>query len=822
MRRKFTNVGRANAKWTESYGMNKAFVAALLQMLCFANAIPSQTKNTSYDTEWHSLQTLLGQIHGVSTSPPANLLSSKYTSGALMGNGDIGVVAGDTSEEQQSFYFGKSDFWGAGAHYEGLRDLSLVEHDRPDCNWGCRVSILSLGRMNISSPAAGSGVHGDYRVDQDILHARVDTTLDLGGAVVHLRSWTADGVNTFVTEISSDRGNGADLPIQVSLTMPVPGSSPVGSFPVTAGAHDGVIWVTRENAATGQEDYKARAAIAVHIVGALGIRTETGPVSANAIFTLKKGAPVWIATVFESDGRMGLDGPATAEIAHAAFVRARNTTRARIGQLEQAHLAWWKQFWLKSYVQVHDRVLEDYYYGALYALGSATRPGKLAPSLFGGFITTEDVAWGGLYFMNYNEEAPFYGAFSSNHAELAEPYIKMVEAQIPWQRNLTAAAGYKGISYERTFSPFTVLAKPPAPVPIALTKQYKNLPSDQKSNATFSFLPAIQYYEYTQSNTFLKTELYPALRQLDAFWRDFAVHNASGKHWEFDHSSAHEGGDDVNPNLDIGFARRVENELIVTSKVLGVDAEMRPVWQSFLDKLSNYPTGIVNGKRVYLIAASIKNPHENHGLFEPGDQPINLEGLVFPGENLSIGGDQQQLQIARDSMMEMNSWSATKGPNSENGFCKIFPIAARIGWPADDLVAKFKAAILYGWRQSNLTVFQDGGCLETSGSIEALDSMLLQHEYGILRVFPDWPSSMDASFTRLRAKGAFLISSEQRGGKVLYVDIFSEHGGPLTIQNPWGAQRVYLNSGHLELKSNGAGQITLRTTRGKDYLLTVK
>ena len=533
-------------------------------------------------------------------------------------------------------------------------------------------------------------------------------------------------------------------------------------------------------------------------------------------------SPVWIVAAFESDGRMGLDGPTTAEVAHAAFVRARNTTGARIHQLEQAHLAWWKQFWLKSYVQVHDKVLEEYYYGALYALGSATRRGKLAPSLFGSFVTTDDVAWGGLYFMNYNEEAPFYGVFSSNHAELAEPYIKMVEAQIPWQRNLTAAAGYKGISYERTFSPFTELAKPPAPVPIASTKQYKNLPSDQKSNATFSFLPPIQYYEYTRDNAFLKVELYPALRQLDAFWRDFAVYDSSGEHWEFDHSSAHEGGDDVDPDLDIGFARLVENELIVTSKVLGVDVEMRPVWQSFLDKLSNYPTGIVNGKRVYLIAASVKNPNENHGLFEPGDQPINLEGLVFPGENLSIGGDQQQLQAARDSMMEMNSWSATKGPNSENGFCKIFPIAARIGWPADDLVAKFKAAIRYGWRQSNLTVFQDGGGLETSGSIEALNSMLLQHEAGVLRVYPDWPSSMDASFTRLRAKGAFLISSEQRGGKVLYVDIFSEHGGPLTIQNPWGEHSVHVNNSPRELKSNGAGQLTLVTTRGKDYLLTVK
>jgi hypothetical protein len=802
--------------------MNRALVAALLQIPFLMDATLLQAQNARSDRDWRILGPLLDGIHGISTSPPKNLLSPKYTSGALMGNGDIGVVAGDASIERQTFYFAESDFWGAGAHYDGLPDLNSVQHDKPDCNWGCHVSILSLGRMTISSPADGRGAHGDYRVDQDILHARVVTTLDLGGVVVHLRSWTADGVNTFVTEVSSESGDGPDLPIEVSLAMPIPSSSPVGRFSVTAGARDDVIWATRENMASGQEDYKARAAIAVHVVGTSVIRTETEPVGAKASFTLKKGSPVWIVAVFESDGRMGLEAPTTAEIMHTALLRARTTTLASIDRLEQAHLAWWRQFWLKSYVQVHDKVLEDYYYGALYALGSTTRPGKLAPSLFGNFITTDAVAWGGLYFMNYNEEAPYYGVFSSNHPELALPYIKMVEAQIPWEKNHTAAAGYKGVSYGRTFSPFTVLAKPPPPVPVASTKSYKNLPSDQKSNATFSFLPAIQYYEYTQNRTFLKTELYPALKQLDAFWRDFAVKDSSGTHWEFDHSAAHEGGDDVNPNLDIGFARRVENELIATSKVLSVDAAMRPAWQSFLDKLSNYPTGVANGKLVYLIAASIRNPSENHGLFEPGDQPINLEGLVFPGENLSIGGDQQQLQIARDSMEEMHSWSATEGPNSENGFCKIFPIAARIGWPAEDLVAKFKAGILYGWRQSNLTVFQDGGGLETSGSIEALDSMLLQHEYGILRVFPDWPASMDASFTRLRAKGAFLVSSEQRAGNVFYIDIFSEHGGSLTIQSPWGTKSVYVNDGGLSFKPNEVQQITLKTVRGKNYRLAVK
>ena len=51
--------------------------------------------------------------------------------------------------------------------------------------------------------------------------------------------------------------------------------------------------------------------------------------------------------------------------------------------------------------------------------------------------------------------------------------------------------------------------------------------------------------------------------------------------------------------------------------------------------------------------------------------------------------------------------------------------------------------------------FSVGGGIETAGSIEAIDSMLLQHEGGVLRVFPDWPADKNVAFTRLLTKGAF-------------------------------------------------------------------
>ena len=65
----------------------------------------------------------------------------------------------------------------------------------------------------------------------------------------------------------------------------------------------------------------------------------------------------------------------------------------------------------------------------------------------------------------------------------------------------------------------------------------------------------------------------------------------------------------------------------------------------------------------------------------------------------------------------------------------------------------------------------------------------------IIRVFPAWPKDMDASFT-LRAKGDFLITSLIQAGKVDFIEVTSQRGGPCSLRNYWGMQSVdlYRNS----------------------------
>ena len=756
--------------------------------------LPDQARDEGCESgvRWPAVQRQLAAVNPHVTAPIQKVVTNKYTPGMLLGNGDIGVVVGDASATQQTFHFGKSDFWG-----NNRKTTSPLV-------W--QNSILPVGALTVAVPGATAAATG-YSMVTDIGAAQVTTVLPLENGTLTLTSWTADHDNVLVTEISSVKGD-ADLTLNAGVVLP---NDP--AYPSVSGATGGALWLTRQNNAVGYGDVSYKASVASATVLVDGSLTD-------GTFVLSGGGRAVLLTVFRSHGQDLSDptpAPTPDDLRDQAIAAAASMRDRWLHEARAVHRAYWTDFWTRSSVVLGDSQLESFYFNAQYVLGSGTRSGvHNPPSLWAAWTTNDTPNWGGRYFLNYNEEALYYGAFSSNHADLSEPYRRMILNEVAWQRNTTHSAGYQGTAFQRSLPPFHLYQTPPAPVPVAAAKNYTKLPADQKSNGTFGALPLIWHWEYTRDLDYLRDELYPLLKELDAFWRDFAVWD--GTRWIFQHTSAHEGGDDTNPNLDLGFARKVINTLLDTSAVLGVDADLRPVWQDFLAKLSAYPTGTYNGVTVFYTGEIINNP----GLpdtFEPGNQPINMEGVIFPGEQCAVGGDAMLLQYAINSLTQMNSWGVTPGGNSNNGFCKEFVIAARVGWPAEDLLQKLKASIAYLWRPTNNTVFQGGGGVETTGTTEALNSMLLQSEGGVIRVFPCWPAARDASFT-LQAKGAFLVSAAQRAGAVAQVRLHSRVGGDATLQLPWnsGSARVTDESrgGRVPATVSG-GRVTFRTIANRTY-----
>ena len=55
-----------------------------------------------------------------------------------------------------------------------------------------------------------------------------------------------------------------------------------------------------------------------------------------------------------------------------------------------------------------------------------------------------------------------------------------------------------------------------------------------------------------------------------------------------------------------------------------------------------------------------------------------------------------------------------------------------------------------------------------------------------------WPREQPARFGRLRAHGAFLVSSELKNGEVRQLTIESEQGRDCCLLNPWPRQAIKL------------------------------
>lgn len=752
-------------------------------------------------SEWEELTGILSGIKGRYTSPPPieTVITNGFTSGQLLGNGDVSITS-DGRDGTQTYYIAKSNFWAPSSQK------------------------LTFGTVSIKGPNSGFTAQPDpdYLQEQDILNAEVRSTMRMEGEVVHMRTWIAESENLLVTELHS-APNAKAISIQVELALP---ENP--DYPFQSGIEDGIIWVTREGTPNPEENsWYSLAAAASRVIGTEAKMSLSVPCpnSARLEFELQPDQPVQVITVIQGDGR-----PYQQIKNDIAFFldsvkqRAVKLTTSDIAQLQEEHRDWWKRFWLKSYVKLNDEVLEKYYYGALYALGAAVREGFIPPGAYSSWNTNDTTGpfYGSGYYLNYNYEAPFYGVFSGNRPELANAYYPPIIAEIPYQRNATAKAGYKGVSFCRSFRPMRIYNSPPEPVDIAEKKEYSKLPADQKTNGTFAALPFLWNYQYTYDVDFFRSITYPFLKQLAEFWMDYLEKGADG-YYDVLHTGVNEGGDDINPTYDLGLIRSLFNALIKGSQDLQVDADMILIWQEVLDHLTPYPIGKMDGKEVFLLADEINNPIKGNALINKSDQPIMLEGVVHPSDNLAIGSDPELLQIARNTLEYINPFEPGVRGSSLNGFPKTFTIAARVGWEPEDLIDKFKIVINYLWRE-NLTVRQSGGGLETSGSIETIHSMFLQTNDDILRVFPNWPTTRDAKFVRLRAKGAFVLSSEQKDGMIKHVEVKSDKGRTLKLANPWGKQPVRV------LDETAAsidyavvdGIIIMSTSAGSTYTFTLE
>jgi hypothetical protein len=105
---------------------------------------PALAEREGSVADWAAVRSIVAGIKGVATTPPAHLVTTHFTDGMLMGNGDIGVAAGGTTSTER-FLFGKSNLWGSTLNPGRVRAATVTSEKG--------------GTLRLADPFAGGEVH---------------------------------------------------------------------------------------------------------------------------------------------------------------------------------------------------------------------------------------------------------------------------------------------------------------------------------------------------------------------------------------------------------------------------------------------------------------------------------------------------------------------------------------------------------------------------------------------------------------------------------------------------------------------------------------
>ena len=674
------------------------------------------------------------------TEPPKRIPNRNSVDAPLLGNGFTGVALAGPPEAQ-TFYVARNDFW---------RLKSALDESYP----------LVLGKIELSMPALKGA---SYLVEQQLYDATTTARFTKGGLSVSYKTYISAEEDLLVLELEM---NGEDS-VEGYVNLSLPGEKETINNPPlervfpdereVGVTKEGVFYLWR--AFEDSVDIPTKAAMALRMGQ-----------SFDGSFVLKPGKPVRLVCAFSSNFK---SNDCVADV----IERVEDCSFTHLNEIEKHHQEWWKDYWQKSFVSIPDSVIEKQYYLSLYGMASCSRDKDFPPSIFGTWITRERPNWNGDYHLNYNHMAPYYGLYSSNRIEQADPYYMPMLAQIArgnyYSEKVTGISD--GILLPVGAGPLGIETTRRSPFMDTYFKGWIDgkLVEDegffmgQKSNSSYAVVNmSMQFYrtwdkEYTR-------KVYPFVKGVAAFWEKYLT--LEGDRYVIYNDAIHEGTvGTMNPILSLGLVRMVMQTVSDMSSFLGVDEDKREQWAFIKDHMSDYPLQERNGKTVFR--------YTEKGTDWWGDNTLGIQH-IYPAGQIGLNSDPQLLQIAHNTVDEMRRWSDFNGTNS------FFPAAVRIGYDPDSILVHLNVYSHHTY-PNGFQLDNPHGIENWSTVPNTINEMLCMGHQDIVRVFPVWPREKDASFHQIRVEGAFLVSAELKNKEVTSLTIVSEQGRPLTLLNPW-------------------------------------
>jgi len=775
--------------------MNRATCGVVLILFVLALTGMSTVKGSSVSSnaQEEQVEKIVSRYKAVMNAPPATIESRNVVGAPLMGNGSLGVVIGvEPQTWPLQFRFCKSSF-------------CKLRHDHR------KGGPRPFGGLDIGMPALkGSSWH----TEQDIYSAITTGKFTNSTHAVTMRTFVAATEDILIIELVNDGRQAVEGGCGM-WAMWGRGSKDK-TFDKSDDPRGKVLCVTKEfpsgpEGGSHPAEIPTSASCAMKIIG-----------QKDFSFKLEPGKKITIVLALKSN----FD-----EKDHLSVVQKMvlDLTDDKVKALEQKHRQWWKDFWSKSLIEIGNASIEQDYYLYKYQAGSSLRDKVFPPGLFGLWTTHDDPNWCGDYHLNFDYQSQYWAIYKANLIEQADcfnqPVLDFMERGKWYAKNLQNCRG--------VYYPVGIWAKgmesSRQPSRNNAAVEQGGVFMGQKCNAGYCVINMAMQWYHTYDLDYAK-RVYPFVVEVANFWEDYLRFEPDGtpppatpgarapvgmidgvsidkipvsklppgRYSIYNSSIQESSGPDYNNPLGLGLVNATFALILDMSKELGIDADRREKWQHILKNLAKFATFEKDGKTVFR--------YSEKGTEWIDGNSVGLH-LIYPAGVIGLDDDPKLLQIARNMLdAKGRPWF------NDNGLNSMYPAAVRAGYDPEKLLERL------GTGQGRMANgFQ--GSIESSTLPNTVHEMLCMSHRQVLRVFPVWPRNKDARFWTLRAEGAFLVSSELKGGTVRFVKITSEKGRDCTLVNPWQGKGIDVYQDGKKIDKLKGDRVVLKTKAGTTVIL---
>ncbi len=324
----------------------------------------------------------------------------------------------------------------------------------------------------------------------------------------------------------------------------------------------------------------------------------------------------------------------------------------------------WEDFFSASKVTLEDKEIEKFYNSSLYHLAGCMGNKKFPPGLFGNFITDDFFPWAGDYHMNYNYEAPYYCIFSANHPELFDGYMTPINEMSETAARFAGFFGCKGYAFPVSFGPkaLDVFSQADCKEHGVLFLGQKShaayacvIPIMHWFATYDKEYAAENYYNFVY-NVAAFWEDYLVKKNGKYIIKNDAAHEIPYYRGEKFRYITHKGQiEAVNAINSLGLVKLLFNGIYDMAKELNLNPEKHALWREIIENLSDFPTFIKKGKKCFR--------YSKRGIRWRDDNTVGLQH-IYPASQIGLSSGEKLLKIARNTYFINDRRLDDNGSNS--------------------------------------------------------------------------------------------------------------------------------------------------------------